>query len=169
MQHVRPLRQPPTHSTRAPLEFRWQRFHKIAKELPPLFQRHWEEIALDQELIPLDPDWDSYFHLDQRRVLRVLTARADSELVGYIFNIVGPHLHYVSTRVAHTEMFWLDPAYRRGWEPVTMFKENIRGFRALEAKISTINFKLGYKNARVGKLLARLGYVPTDIVMRKVL
>jgi GNAT superfamily N-acetyltransferase len=169
MQHVRPSPARPRVSDPAKLEFRWERFHKIAHELPPLFKRHWEEIALDREFVPLDPDWDSYYANDLRGVLHVLTVRAGDTLAGYVFNLVGGHLHYVGTRFAHTEMFWLDPAYRKGWAPVRMLQENIEGLRAREVEISTISFKLGFKNARVGKLLFRLGYEATDIVMRKVL
>lgn len=155
---------------RGKLEFRWEPFSAIARDLPPLFKQHWRELAVDQQLVSLDPDWAAYYDLELRGVLHVLVARDGVlNLVGYVFNLIGGHLHYVGTRFAHTEMFWLHPDYRRGWEPVRMLKENIAGLREREAVISTINFKLGFKDARVGKLLARLGYAPTDIVMRKVL
>jgi hypothetical protein len=151
------------------LSFRWESFHKLSPELAPLFKRHWREIALDQKSIPLDPDWDCYFALDMRGILHVLTARSGKTLVGYIFNLVGPHNHYASTRFAHTEMFWLAPEHRKGWQPVRMFLENLAGLKAREVQVATINFKLHFQDARVGKLLARLGYAPTDIVMRKML
>ncbi len=173
MQHVRPSPRLQSRSDPARLEFRWEHFSDISREIAPLWRRHWEEIALDQEFIPLDPDWDSYFDLALRGVLHVLTARTvaveRSPLVGYIFNLIGGHQHYLGTRFAHTEMFWLDPDWRKGWQPVRMFLENLAGLKAREAEVATINFKLHFKNARVGKLLARLGYEPTDIVMRKVL
>jgi hypothetical protein len=176
MQHVRPSPRPRARSGRARLELRWERFHAIARELPPLFARHWAEIALDRDVVPLDPDWDSYFDLDARGVLHILTARVvapaahgAADLVGYVFNLVGGHQHYLSTRFAHTEMFWLDPAYRKGWEPVRMLRENMAGLAERGVVVSTINFKLGFRDGRVGRLLARLGYAATDIVMRKVL
>ena len=169
-QHVRALRKPHPPSDPGPLRFRWRRFHKIAHLLPPLFQQHWEEIALDQGTVPLEPDWDSYHALDLNQVLHVLSAwDLDGQLVGYIFNLIGGHQHYVGTRFAHTEMFWLHPDYRKGWLPVRMFLANIEGLRARGAVVSTINFKLRFKYGRVGRLLARLGYTATDIVMRKVL
>lgn len=161
----------------SPLVFRWEPFHKISKELMPLFKRHWQEIALDQEFVPLDPDWDLYYAMEVAGKLHILTARKEvttnktmpTDLVGYIFNLVGGHLHYNSTKFAHTEMFWLAPEFRKGWWPVKMFKENLAGLKEREVEVSTINFKLHFANARVGKLLARLGYTATDIVMRKVL
>lgn len=173
-QLVLPLPLPPEPSDPEPpkpaLTFQWERLPSIARELQPLFERHWSEIALDRELVPLEPNWDDYFELDRRGVLHVLTARNHrGALVGYCFNLVGPHLHYVSTRFAHTEMFWLAKRYRKGWRPVRMMATNLAGLKELGAKVATINFKLGFKSGRVGKLLSRLGYRPADIVMRKVL
>ena len=170
--HVRPSPSLPSRSARVrpdQLDFAWERFTALSRELRPLFKQHYAEIALDQELVPLDPDWDLYFTYDLQGVLHVLTARHDGQLVGYVFNLVGSHLHYVSTRFAHTEMFWLHQDFRKGWQPVRMLLENIAGLQAREAVIATINFKLGFKNARVGKLLYRIGYRPTDIVMRRIL
>jgi hypothetical protein len=134
---------------RGRLEFKWERFTKLQPELVPLFKRHWKEIALDRDIVPLDPDWDYYLAVDSRQLLHILTARApNGKLAGYIFNIVGSHNHYKSTRFANTEMFYLHPYFRKGWQPV-------------------INFKLHFQDGRVGQFLSRLGYEPTDIVMRK--
>src|SRR5258708_3980238 len=43
---------------------KWERFGYFAHELPPLFMRHWKEIALNQDEVPLDPNWDRYFEYD---------------------------------------------------------------------------------------------------------
>ena len=151
------------------LTFQWERFAKIHGELLPLFQRHYDEIALDRDVVPLDPDWNYYASAELAGVLHILTARAASnrKLAGYIFNIIGTHNHYKSTRFCNTDMFWLHPHFRKGWQPVKMFLENLRGLETFGVDIGLIYFKLNFQNARVGKLLARLGYEPTDIVMRK--
>jgi hypothetical protein len=151
------------------LTFQWERFSAIARELPPLFERHWQEIALDHDAVPLAPDWDSYYDLELRGILHILTARADGALAGYIFNLIGGHQHYISTRCAHTEMFWLAPRWRRGWQPVTFFLENLRGLKDREVVLSTVNYKWHFQQGRVGRLFARLGYRPTDVVCRKLL
>jgi len=160
--------QRPRHSDRDRLEFQWERFPKIRQELLPLFKKHWKEIALDQDIAPLDPNWDYYHMVDERQLLHILTARASNgKLAGYIFNIVGSHNHYQSTRFANTEMFYLHPYFRKGWQPVKMFKENLAGLKVLNVEIACISFKLNFQHGRVGKLLARLGYEPADITMRK--
>ena len=169
---TRPARAPPQLlkvSDRERLEFRWERFAKVSHELLPLFKKHYAEIAVDRDICPLDPDWNYYLGIDNMGLLRLLTARsaANGKLAGYIFNIVGNHNHYKSTRFAVTEMFYLHPHFRKGWQPVKMFIENLRGLEASGADIATINFKIHFQDARVGKLLARLGYEACDIVMRK--
>lgn len=133
----------------------------------PLWKLHYKEIAVDQETCPLDPDWDQYFYGDEIGVLHVLTARSrNGKLAGYCFNVLGPHKHYASTTFAHTEMFYLHPWFRKGWQPVQFLLANLRGLKERGATVATINFKLRFQGGRVGKLLARLGYAPTDIVMR---
>lgn len=151
----------------ANIKFAWGRYHKIADELLPLWQRHWQEIALDKEQLPLRPHFQTYYGLEVVNALRILAARdaRTRELVGYCFNLLGPHLHY-SLPHAHTEMFWLAPEYRRGWNGVHMMAANRRGLKQLGIKLHTINFKIGFEDGRVGKVFQRLGYTPTDITMR---
>jgi hypothetical protein len=139
----------------------------LVPELKKLWRLHYNEIALDKDLCPLDPDWDSYYALDATGILVILTARYNGHLAGYVFNRIGTHDHYMSTRFAHTEMFWLHPRFRKGWQPVKMLLENMRGLKEFGAVISTVNFKLTFASGRVGKLFKRLGYEPTDLVMRK--
>jgi hypothetical protein len=139
------------------------------RELLPLWQQHWEEIAQDRDRIPLDPDFDSYYRLDIGGLLHILTVRVNGELVGYTFNIVGPHLHYHSTNTAQTEMFWLAPKYRVGWTGVRLLRLTRKGLKERGVKLHLINFKIGFEGGRVGKLLSRLGYRPTDLVVRQVI
>ena len=157
-------------SDTAALRFGWASFAKIAKSLLPLWKRHWEEIALDRDTIPLRPHFESYYAYDVQGSLRILAARdaRTGELVGYCFNLLGPHLHY-TVKTAHTEMFWLAPEHRRGWNGVRMLFANKRGLRQMGVEIHTISFKIGFEDGRVGKLLQRLGYKPVDIVMKALL
>ena len=169
MQHVRGPQSLQARPVDAAPKFAWERFSKLARELLPLWQRHWEEIALDQDDIPLAPDFDSYYRLDTERLLHILTVRAQGDLVGYSFSIVGSHLHYVTTKTGHTELFWLAPEYRHGWTGFKLIKYTMRGLKQRGVKLHTVNFKLGFQSGRVGRLFKRLGYKPTDIVMRKLL
>jgi GNAT superfamily N-acetyltransferase len=160
----------PTSATVRPdLTSQVEKFHEVARELPPLFERHYREIAMDQDLILLDPDWDRYFWLSLNGMLIVRTARCDGTLVGYIFNLVGPHLHYRSTPHAEIEMFWLDPAYRGSFFALRWFRENEAHLRELGIKKVGVATKNGYMGGRVGLIFTRLGYSPVETVWSKVL
>jgi len=150
----------------ADLVFAWERFPEFAGECSPLFLRHWKEIALNQDTVPLDPDWDRYYAQALAGVLQTLTARVDGKLVGYVFALAGPHLHYNSTLFAVTDMFWLDPLYRRGWGGYKMLNAFVQGLKETGVKVCFISEKVHFKNARtkgVSTLLKRLGFKPTDL------
>lgn len=154
------------------LSFQWERFSFISRELPPLFRRHWNEIALNKEAVPLDPDWNKYYDLDLLGLLAVLTARTrKGTLVGYYFVVLGPHLHYVSTKWGHTDMFWLDPAHRRGWTGIRMIRAMIDGMKKAEVKVLAVNLKLHFEQDRgtIERIFRRFGFAPSDLVMVKVL
>jgi hypothetical protein len=151
------------------LTFQWERFPAISRELLPLLKPHWREVGVNKHVVPLDIDWDMFFDYDLRGVLHVLTARRQKKLVGYIFNLVGPHMHHTSTKWAATNMYWLEPASREGWAPVKFFIENMRGLKEREAVIHNIAISLHFQSGRVGKIFQRLGYKPTEIMLQKVL
>lgn len=146
-------------------EFGWERFHAIAHELPALFVEHWKELALNRDIIPLDPDWDKYYRLDVEGVLRVLTIRVpNGTLVGYAFLMVGPHLHYKSTQWGHLDIFWMDPVYRQGWTGVRLFKTLIADAKTQGVVNLTLSTKIHFMDNRVTKLLQRLGFKPIETV-----
>lgn len=162
--------QPPRQSQREPrpgLSQQVEKLAQIARELPPLFQRHWEELGHDREAIPLDPDWDRYLALDFQNILRVRTARFNGILAGYIFNLVGPHLHYASTKHAEIEMFWLDPAYRGGSFALRWFRDNEADLKDIGVKRIHVAVKNAFKDGRSGLIFKRLGYHPAETVWGK--
>lgn len=144
-----------------------ERFAVIAHELPPLFLRHWQEIGTDHRSVPLDPDWERYMALDASGNLIVFTARIGQTLAGYIFNIVGPHLHYRSTPHAEIEMFWLDPVYRGGFFPVRWFRGNDTMLRELGVMRVHVAVKNHFMAGRAGSIFRRLGYLPKETVWMK--
>ena len=152
------------------LTFGRERLAHIAQELPPLFARHHAELAVEPKRAPLAPDWDRYFELDLLGVLHILTARDGPALVGYVFNLIGPHMHKRSTRWCHVDMYWLDPGYRVGWGGVKLLRENEKLVKALGARKIIMVEKAHFHNAdgrKVGVLLKRMGYAVEDIAYGK--
>lgn len=153
------------------IHFQWERFGLIAREFPSLWKKHWQEIALNQEQIPLDPDWNRYFDYDLLNILQVLTARRHGIIVGYIFVFVHPHLHYASTLWAQTDIFWLDPVYRftgRGLMPTgyKLFVLMKQRLSEMGVRVCYVNMKLHFEANRgtLRKMLLRLGFKPTEEV-----
>lgn len=146
------------------IEYGWEPLETLLDEgLADLVQQHWEEIALDRSVIPLDVDWDRKLHLEATGAWKVFTARRGLDLLGYIsFYIHESAINYRTTRYIHDDVFWLCPSERRG----------LTGYRLLQKSIAALpkpsklqmKVKLGFENGRVGKLLERLGLRPIETV-----
>lgn len=154
------------------LAFRWERFSGLAKELAPLFLEHWREIALNQDDVPLDPDYDKYLNCELAGLLHVLAARAEGQLVGYIICLAGPHLHYASTPWCMVDLIYLQPAFRVGWNGVRLMKRFEAGMVKLGVKVIHIAEKLHFSEThehhrKVGALFEFLGYNPIEQVYAK--
>ncbi len=133
----------------------------------PLWQRHWEEIGTDKDRIPLDPDWQKYNELFLAGALHILGARdSNGVLVGYVFSIVGPHIHYKSTRVAFFDLYWLAPEYRKGTNGVRLFKETEKSLRE-HGVVKVFGQTKTFKD--VSMIFQRLGWKHVESVFTKVL
>jgi GNAT superfamily N-acetyltransferase len=90
-------------------------FIKNYEELYPLFEEHYHEIAMYQDKIELDVDYDRYKLFEDLESLFTVIARDDNDnIIGYSVYIINTHLHYKSTLVAVNDIIFLDPAYRKG-------------------------------------------------------
>src|SRR5260370_31720582 len=101
MQTRHARQRPQLHVVSAPakpeVRFAIEPFYVIAKELPPLFRRHWREFGRDRDYVPLDPDWDGLMAQSIAGRLRIFTARDGDKLVGYLFNLFCSLFLYPST------------------------------------------------------------------------
>ena len=135
-------------------------FARIARELPPLFAAHWEELEQDGFGLPLNPDWDLMFDMAQVNRLHVMTARWDKQLVGYIFNFVLPHIYTRKHLQAQIHLFYLHAGYRD--EPGFL----MRWFRANDEFLVGLGVKKIYAmtktSGKAGVIFRRLGYVPVE-------
>ena len=84
------------------------------QDAQPLLEKHWEEIALNQDMIKLNPDWDAYEQLEVDGALQIFTARDGDKLAGYFAVLVRKHLHYVDHVFAFSDVLFLDKEYRLG-------------------------------------------------------
>lgn len=149
------------------ITFQVERLAPIQPELEHLLKLHWEEVALNRDTIPLEPDWDMYYHLDGAGMLHILTARSAGKLIGYYIDIIKGHLHYKSSKTAFCDVYYLMPKHRTGRTALRLFMEHERALNRIGVnKIYTMH-KVHVNN--IGPLLAKLGYKHIENVLTKVL
>ena len=77
-----------------------------------LMADHWSEIAVDQDVIHLDPDWERYELLERAKSLIFLGLRRSTELIGYASFQIHRHLHYRRSLFAFNDLIYVRPADR---------------------------------------------------------
>jgi hypothetical protein len=97
------------------LSFSVERWRDFWPGLQKLQVRHWEELGLDRDRIPLGVDDIRFGVIDEQDLLHIVTVRAEGELIGYYMAVVMPHLHYKDAGLmAFTDMYFILPEYRTG-------------------------------------------------------
>lgn len=104
------------------LTFKVENWFECVEEMRPLWDIHWQEVALNQENIKLNV-WESAFeNAAKLGQLHVVVARFDGEIVGYHVSLIRPHLHYQGSLTAYTDAFYLHPDHRKGFNGLNLFK-----------------------------------------------
>lgn len=145
---------------------RQERWTDVVSEIGDLWQAHYDEIGTDKDRIPLAPDLEGYQTLDGSGRLHIVSARRDGVLIGYIFALVGAHLHYRTTLFANLDIYYIAPACRRGALALRMFREMERSLKARGVVKVIGNTKLAHDRAR---LFEALGWREAERIFTKVI
>jgi len=148
------------------LTYQVEAFSAVLAEMQPLWHAHWQEVAMNQDTIPLNPDLDAYRALEAAGVLHVLTVRDQGRVVGYHVAVIRPHLHYQQSLSAMTDLYYLHPDYRKG-------RAGVRLFQAFEASCKALGVEKLFTGTKLhldlGRLFERLGWVETERLYTKYL
>lgn len=98
-------------------------FGPFMREVQPLLHLHWEELALNKDKVPLDPQYDVYDARDAAGQTLVVTLRDVGRLVGYFIGFIAPGLHYQTCLTLTMDIFWTHPDIRGGLAGVKLFRE----------------------------------------------
>jgi len=148
------------------IEFKLENLANVKREAEPLLKQHWEEIALNKDIIKLNPDWRAYAELDRVNSLRVFTARKDGKLVGYFVVIVSKALHYADHLFANNDIIFLTKPARKGLTGVKLIKFAIDSLKAEGITKLHINTKA---HQPFDPILERLGFEEIERVYSLVL
>lgn len=149
------------------MKYQTETMDEVVKEIMPLLHLHWQDVALHQDTIELDPNWQVYQELQRMGFLNITTARTDEgELVGYVIYIIQPLLHYKKELGADGDIFWLSPDHRKGSVGIRLLKEAETNIKQLGCTYISNKTKL---HKDVGRIFERLGYQAIERVYAKAL
>jgi len=97
-------------------------FPPFLDEVKPMLPRHWEELALNKDKVPLDPQYDEYIRRDAAGQILLIVMREAGKLAGYFVGFVAPGLHYRSCLTLTLDIFWIAPEHRGQMGGVRLFK-----------------------------------------------
>lgn len=105
-----------------------ENFNDMIEELKPFLTAHYEEVAMYQDKIELDPDYDLYTAMQDAGVLKVFTMRfgggptEKGALIGYNIFFVKEHPHYKQDIFAVNDIVYVDPLHRHGGDTPAFFE-----------------------------------------------
>lgn len=136
----------------------------VEKDIRPLLERHWKDIAVNQDKIKLNPDWDAYHSLEQDGKLKIFTAREQGELVGYFVVIVHRNLHYKDHLFASNDVIFLHPDHRKGRTGIKLIQFSEKCLREDGVSVLAINTKV---HKPFDKLMQFLGFSLVERIYSK--
>lgn len=163
------------------LTFQVERFSAIREEAEPIFERHWREIAVDQERIAYAPDWSKYDAMEKSGLLHTITVRhverstdeghgdqkVQGKLVGYFIALILHHPHYSTAgRMAMTDVYYILPEFRRGGSGAKMLAAVEHSLKALQVSKAYLSTKIHDDHS---ELFERMGWRLTDKCFTKLL
>lgn len=148
------------------ITYQVEQYTSAIDEMKVLYQDHWEEIAGDKDIIKLNPNYEAYLQMDKVGVLHLVTVRDEDLLVGYHLSFISPHLHYVDSLTAFTDIFFLKKEYRKGRVGINLFKYMEHSLRAKGVQKIYMGTKLKHD---IGRILEHLNYIPIERLYTKIL
>jgi len=133
-------------------------------ELKPILPRHWEELALNKDRVPLDPQYDIYLAREARGEIMYVTLREAGRLLGYFVGFVAPGLHYRTCLTLTMDIFYVCPEERGRRGGVTLFQEVLREAKRRGVQRVFVGSKL-HKDA--SRLFEALGFEPVETYYSK--
>lgn len=92
------------------------------ENLKPMFPAHFAELALNQDKVPLDPQYGIYLAREDRGEVLFVAMRDRGVIAGYFVGFVAPGLHYQTCLTLTMDIFWVHPDHRGNGSGYRLFK-----------------------------------------------
>ena len=149
------------------LTFQVEAWSDCLPELRPKFTDLWSDVAVDKDRFKAKCEEAKYKALEDAGAICLTTVRAHGTLVGYYCALIISNPHYEGQGLmAYTDMYYLDPEFRRGNTGLKLFTFSEQVWRERGAVKAYSSHKL-HKSR--GTMFAILGWKPTDLIYSKLL
>jgi GNAT superfamily N-acetyltransferase len=142
-----------------PITYQQESLVTVKNELENLLQLEWEEVQHDVGADKPDPDWDTYFLLEDLGKLMIFTARSGGKIVGYFSATINPDLHCKGKMLVCNDAIFVHPDYRKSGVGIRLFK-------FAEKCLSEDGFDRLYVNTternNIDGLMSHMGYIKTE-------
>lgn len=140
-------------------------FKATLPELKEILPLHWDELALNKEKVPLDPQYDLYFKYEDTGQLLFMVIRENGKIAGYFIGMIAPGLHYRTCLTCTMDIFYIHPEHRGA----AML--GVKLFRAVEKECKRRGVDRMYVGSKVKAdasiLFERLGYGRIEVFYSK--
>lgn len=103
------------------IEYKVETLDTCLEEMKPLLHKHYLEVALYQDKIEFNPDYDKYYTMEEMGMLHIVTVRDDGNLIGYFISMINENIHYSDHTYALNDVLYVDEDYRNSGVGQTMF------------------------------------------------
>lgn len=129
-----------------------------------LFEEHWDEIALNKQVMVLKPDEDRYRAMEQAGSLLILAAWEGETLVGYSVNFIVNHLHYADLRLCSNDLLFITRSKRAGRLGLKLIRETEKRAAEMGARLMLWHAK---QDTALAVMMPKMGYGVQDIIFSK--
>ena len=139
-------------------------FEQQLEELQVLLPLHYRELALNQDKVPLQPQYHVYIERERAGGLLFVTLRDAGQLVGYFIGFIAPGLHYSTCLTCTMDIFYVRQDKREG-------SAGVRMFRFVEAELRRRGVHRWFMGSKIqadaSPLFKRIGATPVETYYSK--
>jgi N-acetylglutamate synthase-like GNAT family acetyltransferase len=146
------------------MQFQQEFFCDCYDEAKELLNMHYDEIALNKDLLKLNPSIEQYETAEKNGILKIFTARSEGKIVGYFAVLVNKSLHYQDHLYATNDVIFLHPDHRKGYTASKLIKFSIECLAQDGVSMLFMNTKI---HKPFDLLLQRLGFQHIENVYTK--